>query len=534
MSKSWTIGSRSDCDLVVNLPRVSGHHCRLTLDGNGYVLEDLESTNGTYVNGTRITDTVRITQSDSVTLGLTTFMPWPPDPAPPMSVFLRIGREPDNDLVVDVPTVSGHHARVIWEGKPGKALIEDLGSSNGTAVGSPDRKITREVISTTDTIYLGTHALHASQVLARCDPSLSLTLHGDPLLIGSDTSCDRIIDDPLVSARHARLARRGDRVVIEDLGSSNGTFVNGRRSEGVTEIKSGDLIGLGDYTLRLTVESLAVAPTPVVAGSENALAVDLGAHVPASDAGVRESTRGWDPIARQLVPALGHVLRPAGLAVVASLVAAGVVAASRANTAAVFFRLGLVAIALGLVNAVIADAFSPRRLRDAPGTATVARLVARFVVFGTLGVLQCILAWAVCARVAGLRAPWVEAVALLSLASAVGLAAGSLVVAVTPRTPVAWAVLGALMIALWVFGGERVPLAQSSKVERVLTGASPSRWAFEGLLLLEADREELAEHYFPGASERMGVPACALALAFMFVGLTAAAGFIAHERGRAS
>ena len=66
MARSWTIGSRTDCDLVVNLPRVSGHHCRLTRDDQGYVLEDLGSTNGTYVNGVRVSDAVRVNPGDAI------------------------------------------------------------------------------------------------------------------------------------------------------------------------------------------------------------------------------------------------------------------------------------------------------------------------------------------------------------------------------------------------------------------------------------------------------------------------------------
>src|SRR3954470_23039845 len=73
----WTIGSQPDCDLVVDSPRVSGHHCLLTLDEKGYVLEDLGSTDGTYVNGVRLTGRVRLSRRDEVTLGVATRMPWP-------------------------------------------------------------------------------------------------------------------------------------------------------------------------------------------------------------------------------------------------------------------------------------------------------------------------------------------------------------------------------------------------------------------------------------------------------------------------
>src|SRR4051794_4882088 len=74
---SWIIGSGADCDLVVAQPTVSGRHCRLTRGGEGYVLEDLGSSNGTYVNGARITSPTRVRAADHITLGLSTPMPWP-------------------------------------------------------------------------------------------------------------------------------------------------------------------------------------------------------------------------------------------------------------------------------------------------------------------------------------------------------------------------------------------------------------------------------------------------------------------------
>ena len=51
---SWLIGSHASCDLVVNHPTVSGQHCRLTKYPTEFTLEDLGSTNGTYVDGGRI------------------------------------------------------------------------------------------------------------------------------------------------------------------------------------------------------------------------------------------------------------------------------------------------------------------------------------------------------------------------------------------------------------------------------------------------------------------------------------------------
>ncbi|MBO0856323.1 MAG: ATP-binding cassette domain-containing protein, partial [Nocardia sp.] len=65
------------------------------------------------------------------------------------------------------------------------------------------------------------------------------------LTIGRTSDNDIVVNDPLASRRHARLVKGGDGLVLEDLGSANGTFVNGRREQRVT-LRERDIVTIGN------------------------------------------------------------------------------------------------------------------------------------------------------------------------------------------------------------------------------------------------------------------------------------------------
>ena len=77
-------------------------------------------------------------------------------------------------------------------------------------------------------------------------PDQTFELHKDVYTLGREAGNDIIINDPQVSRHHARLTLQGGAYVLEDLGSTNGTFVNGRRVAGQIALSAGDMIGLGD------------------------------------------------------------------------------------------------------------------------------------------------------------------------------------------------------------------------------------------------------------------------------------------------
>ncbi|HEY5984716.1 MAG TPA: FHA domain-containing protein [Anaerolineales bacterium] len=88
-------------------------------------------------------------------------------------------------------------------------------------------------------------------------PGVTFALEGDQLIIGRDASNAVAINDAEVSRKHARLTFQGGKYVIEDLGSTNGTFVNGQRVSNSTVLKPGDIVSLGEQIV-LMYEGLAV------------------------------------------------------------------------------------------------------------------------------------------------------------------------------------------------------------------------------------------------------------------------------------
>jgi hypothetical protein len=69
--------------------------------------------------------------------------------------------------------------------------------------------------------------------------------------LGRDVNNTIVVEDPFVSTEHAALTFRGRAWYIEDLGSTNGTFVNGSQVDGVAPLGFGDEIQLGQVRLRL-------------------------------------------------------------------------------------------------------------------------------------------------------------------------------------------------------------------------------------------------------------------------------------------
>lgn len=162
---------------------------------------------------------------------------------------LIIGRDPAVAVSLASSEVSWHHARVslLADGYS----ITDLNSTNGTFVN--DQRLTPETpepIRKADAIKIGEFFLNfiSSPAEVGASPTQEIAVEGkeafNAILVGRSPKCDVVIDSPDVSWQHARLSRRPQGWLIEDLNSRNGVWVNEHR---VPEslVHSGDRVRIG-------------------------------------------------------------------------------------------------------------------------------------------------------------------------------------------------------------------------------------------------------------------------------------------------
>jgi ABC transport system ATP-binding/permease protein len=143
--RAIVMGRDPECDVPIEDDRVSWRHLRLEISNGTPLITDLGSSNGTFVDGSRIDrDPNPITREAIIQLGSTRarVREITVEPSGTQGRFrrvavrrrnVRIGRADDNDVVLDEPNISWHHAEV----RPGTPpTLVDLGSRNGVRLGN--------------------------------------------------------------------------------------------------------------------------------------------------------------------------------------------------------------------------------------------------------------------------------------------------------------------------------------------------------------------------------------------------------------
>jgi pSer/pThr/pTyr-binding forkhead associated (FHA) protein/thioredoxin reductase/NAD-dependent dihydropyrimidine dehydrogenase PreA subunit len=192
------LGRRDDATLQISDEQVSSIHCAVTRVDDGFVLTDLKSSNGTFLNGTRLATGTVLKPGDLIAIGTTVVefklvggapsLPptLAPQPAPskvvaegayevaPQHKFVigghvvagvaqvTIGRAPSCDLRLDGVGVSKEHCKIVWR----DGFVLEDGSTHGTYVN--DRRIVREKLAGEQVVRVGLHLINLSIRGDRC------------------------------------------------------------------------------------------------------------------------------------------------------------------------------------------------------------------------------------------------------------------------------------------------------------------------------------------------------------------------------
>jgi pSer/pThr/pTyr-binding forkhead associated (FHA) protein len=208
LSRQTTLlGREVDCDIVVPDDRASRHHAELRWDHGIVSLADLDSTNGTRVNGQRV-----------------------------------VGQTPMRDG--DVLAIGAHHYRL--------QLLKVEPSEPTDILGEPSDRETSKVPgisrpvssrpSRTEPIILATDSGAARGKLWE--------LRGQLSIIGRGAEYAVNLPDTSVSRPHAQIVWQASGVYVHDLDSANGTHLNGVRLTAPTQMHEGDLLLIGEVSLR--------------------------------------------------------------------------------------------------------------------------------------------------------------------------------------------------------------------------------------------------------------------------------------------
>jgi len=221
------IGRDVLADLVIADPQVSARHASLLPTDDGLALEDHGSTNGTFVNGQRLVGSCRLQAGDRIQIG-------------------------DSILEVRSPPAAPEHGRA--PRPPAEiAAAASAEKSDGQAPGTP---------SAASIAPAGFQATRVRQIQIPTVPVLVFEAGqragselpvGEEIVFGRDPGvADVILDeDTEVSRRHATFSPAGSGLTVQDLASTNGTFVNGQRLAGTTALQNGDRVEIGDTVIEV-------------------------------------------------------------------------------------------------------------------------------------------------------------------------------------------------------------------------------------------------------------------------------------------
>ncbi|MBT3336670.1 MAG: FHA domain-containing protein [Anaerolineae bacterium] len=314
----YTVGRDPANSWALDYNAVSRNHAKFTKRGNSYLLEDLGSSNGTFVNGEKISGAFLLSGGEELGFGQSVkvrFEIAKPAPAeeeyqsiedvlatkvggpvglakttvgevlPPMGASpklevtiagsapktytlkkkkLTFGRGEDNDIVIASPVVSRNHGYVEKNanGNYQIVVLPEAGNAvhlDGFPVSAPSILLNNANIrigGQTPGVMVSMVYLSPSEAAAAIAAEITF---GDKTIIqiGRAPDNDVVLNVPQVSQFHAQIEKVGQRYKVKDLDSTNGTFVNDNLIKAETWLSPNDTVRIGPYRYVMGVEALA-------------------------------------------------------------------------------------------------------------------------------------------------------------------------------------------------------------------------------------------------------------------------------------
>jgi pSer/pThr/pTyr-binding forkhead associated (FHA) protein len=222
------VGRAEDCTLRIFEGHISRHHAELTTRAGAVWLRDLDSANGTFVNGERVHGACRLFHGDEVVFDIVRYQLI--GDAVDLTPIRPVGVEPDQLRTPEV-------------------VARGRASTDATAAPSSAPTQLRPAHTERVAVRAPTLVGRSPPVAGRHFP-LSFGRHR----IGRGEDADIVVVEPSVSARHAEVEVNADGVYLVNLLSTNGTRVNGAPVN-LRRLVSGDTIGIGDVELSYVAPS---------------------------------------------------------------------------------------------------------------------------------------------------------------------------------------------------------------------------------------------------------------------------------------
>jgi len=241
---AFKIGRHETCDIVLDNDEASRWHAQLSIRQGKLYLEDLGSTNGTYINKRGLKGEHVISGGDVVSIGEQSFLVIEPGSAGNTTIFgARLGND-ETSYVIDQSDSDETALRMALSHPPGWSASDEAFFS--ASRDSQHEKVMENLIR---------NQAIDSQINSAAFMVTSERRHNDLFLVprtagktqwslGRAPASDVTFDDVTVSASHASLKYENRTWIIDDNVSTNGTKVNGSRAKS-TRLKRGDTVSLG-------------------------------------------------------------------------------------------------------------------------------------------------------------------------------------------------------------------------------------------------------------------------------------------------